>query len=141
MAEFVVNRDMFGRYCRIPTGTSGDMHTYKIVSRIDSNSYCDVPLTSTSKKILHNKIVPVLLVIHCGVDESDVQRVALSDCEIVPTDVSEVKHSEWKCSSVSMKTRNIMCRLCRRTETISNGRNNFDYCPNCGARMDGDWNE
>lgn len=88
--SFIVNEDMFGRYCRIPTGTSGDMHTYKIVSRIDSNSYCDVPLTSTSKKILHNKIVPVLLVIHCGVDESKVQRVALSDCEIIPSDVAEV---------------------------------------------------
>ena len=53
-------------------------------------------------------------------------------------DVAEVKHGEWHCSSVSMKTRNITCRHCRRTETISNGRENFDYCPNCGARMDGE---
>ena len=59
--------------------------------------------------------------------------------EDTPTaDVAEVKHSEWHCSSVSMKTRNITCRHCRRTETISNGRENFDYCPNCGARMDGE---
>ena len=54
MPEFLVNKDMFGRYCRIPTGTGGDMHIYKIVSRMDSNGYCDVPLTSTSEKTLHN---------------------------------------------------------------------------------------
>ena len=53
-------------------------------------------------------------------------------------DVAEVTHSEWYCSSVSMKTRNITCWNCRRTETISNGRENFNYCPNCGARMDGE---
>ena len=136
--SFVVNKDMFGRYCRIPTDTSGNMHVYKIVSRIKSNGYCDVPLTAQSKATFHNKIVPVLLVIHCGIDESKVQRVPLSDCEIIPADVAEVTHSEWHCSSVSMKTRNITCRHCRRTETISNGRENFDYCPNCGARMDGE---
>ena len=92
--SFVVNKDMFGRFCRIPTDISGKMHVYKIVSRIESNGYCDVPLTSTSKQTLHNQIVPVLLVIHCGVDESKVQRVALSDCEIIPAaDVALVQ--EW----------------------------------------------
>ena len=40
MVEFVVNKDMFGRYCRIPTGMNGDTHIYKSVSRIDSNGYC-----------------------------------------------------------------------------------------------------
>ena len=58
--------------------------------------------------------------------------------DVPAADVVEVKHSEWHCSSVSMKTRNITCRHCRRTETISNGRTNFDFCPNCGARMDGE---
>lgn len=143
MAEFVVNRDMFGRYCRIPTGTSGDMHTYKIVSRIDSNSYCDVPLTSTSKKILHNKIVPVLLVIHCGVDESDVQRVALSDCEIVPTDVAEVKHGNWiyhGCVSTyeGAKSGYSCSNCCIIFDEEFYENSIFNYCPNCGARMDGE---
>lgn len=80
----IVNEDMFGRYCRIPTGASGNMHVYKIVSRMESNGYCDVPLMVQSKETIHNQIVPVLLVIHCGIDESKVQRVALSDCEIIP---------------------------------------------------------
>lgn len=130
MAEFVVNRDMFGRYCRISTGTSGDIHTYKIVSRIDSNGYCDVPLTPSSKEIPHNKIVPVLLVIHCGIDESRVQRVALSDCEIVPTaDVAEVKHGRWK-KRGNKKT----CSCCKFI--YYSNKDTWNYCPNCGARMD-----
>lgn len=128
MPEFLVNKDMFGRYCRIPTGTSGDMHTYKIVSRIDSNGYCDMPLTAQSTKTLHTQIVPVLLVIHCGVDESKVQRVALSDCEIIPADVAEVKHGKW------MDNRNgtFTCSVC------GGKASKMDYCGNCGARMDGD---
>ena len=127
--SFVVNKDMFGRYCRIPTDTSGDMHVYKIVSRIDSNGYCDVPLTAQSTKTLHNQIVPVLLVIHCGVDESKVQRVALSDCEIIPADVAEVKHGKWTSNGLM----NPQCSLCRKYN-IEKSR----FCPNCGARMDGD---
>lgn len=34
---------------------------------------------------LHKDVVPVLLVIHCGIDETKVRRVALSDCEVQPT--------------------------------------------------------
>lgn len=132
MPEFLVNKDMFGRYCRIPTGMGGHMHTYKIVSRIDSNGYCDVPLTSTSEKTLHNQIVPVLLVIHCGVDESKVRRVALSDCEIVPADVAEVKHGEWKIVYQNEKATVYECSECNHL-TLGTS----DYCI-CGARMDGE---
>ena len=146
MPEFLVNKDMFGRYCRIPTGTGGDMHIYKIVSRIDSNGYCDVPLTSTSEKTLHNQIVPVLLVIHCGIDESKVRRVALSDCEIVPADVAEVKHGEW----IDLHDENVLyeqtykCSACGEWFVIEAGtpkENGYKYCPNCGARMDGEGDE
>lgn len=91
MSEFVFNDDMFGRYCRIKTDFSEDMHFYKIVSLFESNNYCNVPLRWNSGPTLHKDVVPVLLVIHCGIDETKVQRVALSDCEVQPTaDVVEV---------------------------------------------------
>lgn len=83
MSELNVNLDMFGMYCKIPTGFSRIPHIYKIVSRIDSNTYCDLPLgTCNTKETIHKEIVPVLLVIHCGIDETEVKRVALSDCEL-----------------------------------------------------------
>ena len=52
-------------------------------------------------------------------------------------DVVEVRHSYWQCSNVRMSSRDITCRYCHRTETISNGNEDFKYCPHCGAKMDG----
>ena len=51
-------------------------------------------------------------------------------------DVVEVRHSYWQCSNVRMSSRDITCRYCHRTETISNGEEDFEYCPHCGAKMD-----
>lgn len=52
-------------------------------------------------------------------------------------DMVEVRHSYWQCSNVRMSSRDITCRYCHRTETISNGEEDFEYCPHCGAKMDG----
>lgn len=92
MSQFTVNKDMFGRYCYIPTGTSGDMHIYKIVSQIESNFYCEAPLVVNSKETTHKNIVPVLLVIHSGIDETEVRKVALSDCKIISDNEPEIIH-------------------------------------------------
>lgn len=51
--------------------------------------------------------------------------------------VVEVRHSYWQCSNVRMSSRDTTCRYCHRTETISNGNEDFEYCPHCGAKMDG----
>lgn len=99
MSEFVVNEDMFGKYCKIPTGCSRAEHIYKIVKRIESNTYCDVPLYSgRTEEITHKDTVPVLLVIHCGVYESEVIRVPLAACKIcgVPDGWISVKDSTPK---------------------------------------------
>lgn len=86
MSKFVVNEDMFGKYCTIPTGCSKAEHIYKVVARIESNTYCDVPLLSGStKETTHESVIPVLLVIHCGIDESEVIRAPLAKCKICDT--------------------------------------------------------
>lgn len=83
MSKFAVNEDMFGKYCTIPTGCSRSEHIYKIVTRIESNTYCDIPLYSgQTEETTHKDVVPVLLVIHCGIDESEVIRVPLAKCKI-----------------------------------------------------------
>ena len=90
MSEFVVNGDMFGMYAKIPTGFSKEMHIYKIVSAFESNAYCNVPLlTIDTKETTHDKLDTVLNVIHCGIDESEVVRVALKDCEIIKKEPQE----------------------------------------------------
>lgn len=92
MGEFNVNTDMFGKYAVIPTGYSKEKHIYKVVSSFYSNSYCDVPIVYNSKPVPHDIIETrenpyglehCLNVIHCGIDETKVIRVALKDCKIV----------------------------------------------------------
>ena len=80
--SFSVQTDMFGEYCLVPTGCGKKKHIYKVVTRFRSNSYCEVPLVHDSKPVLHDGVVDVLNVIHCGIDETKVERVALSDVEL-----------------------------------------------------------
>lgn len=101
MADFMVNTDMFGMYVRIPTGYSREMHIYKVVSKYKTNSYCDVPIVHGSKPVPHEKefhdlsdLEDVLNVIHCGIDETEVIRVALKDCEIVTPTADVAPKSE-----------------------------------------------
>lgn len=45
------------------------------------------------------------------------------------TDVAEVKHGRWKGAGMG----DYYCSLCQ--EVVSGS--DFKYCPNCGAKMDG----
>lgn len=92
MGEFKVNAEMFGKYVIIPTGYSKEPHIYKVINSLYSNSYCDVPIVYGSEPVPHESVETVknpygleecLNVIHCGIDETKVVRVALKDCKIV----------------------------------------------------------
>lgn len=90
----LTGQDLFGRYANIAYGdkrygtVSGvqDYHIYKVIQRFKSNAYCDVPLTYQTEHncYIHDEIVDVVNVIHCGIDESEVIRVALKDIELIP---------------------------------------------------------
>lgn len=58
-------------------------------------------------------------------------------CKLVddePTaDVQEVQHGEWKNQEPGYRIADFMCSVCH-----SESDKLFDYCPDCGARMDGD---
>ena len=142
MSEFVVNDDMFGRYCEIETNFSRSLHIYKIVGLIESISYCDIPLTHQSEPICHKDIAPVLLVIHCGIDETRVQRVALSDCKVHPiANNVETKRGQWKINEYKNHL-HVVCSNCNKEFYVyKQGQYRIDrsnYCPYCGAKMDGE---
>ena len=84
---FVVNGDMFGRYVKIPhvLAEKGEKFVFKVVGRLQSNAYCNVPIggINSEYKIRGVGMVDVLHVIQCGVDETEVLTVALKDCEFV----------------------------------------------------------
>lgn len=51
-----------------------------------------------------------------------------------PTDVSPVRHGRWVCVDTDNE-QFFICNRCKRKEYWES-----KYCPNCGARMDGDDN-
>lgn len=77
--------DVFGRYVKIPTGYSKELHIYKVIQKLKSNYYCDVPLTYDSENNCHthSELTDVLNVIHCGCDENKVVRVAMKDVKFI----------------------------------------------------------
>lgn len=89
MSEFRVNGDGFGCYAHIKTDVPDRVHVYKVVNIINSNCYCDVPIRYDSEPYNHGGVVPVANVIHCGVDESKVIRVAVADCEKIEDKAAE----------------------------------------------------
>lgn len=138
MAEFKINKDLFGRYAKIPTGFIKEPHVYKIVTAFSSNAYCDTPLcTCKTKKTLHENITDVLNVVHCGIDESEIIRVALHDCEILPADVAPVRNGNWNEQYCSLCGGSYM-DYADADSNMAIGCPLPNYCPHCGARMDGD---
>ena len=88
---------------------------------------------------INNELIPLVKRLDlCHPKQKKGVLMAISKLKEAPTaDVVEVRHSYWQCSNVRMSSRDITCRYCHRTETINNGNEDFEYCPHCGAKMDG----
>lgn len=84
---FIVNGDMFGRYVKIPhiLADKGEKFVFKVVGKLQSNTYCSIPIgLGTKDEIIHKDgLVDCLRVIQCGIDETKVLTVALKDCEFI----------------------------------------------------------
>lgn len=83
MSEFTgwgrTNDIDFGDFVNFPYGS--EMHIWKVVGAFKSNKYMKPPYTSCSEEKIHaGGVVPVLNIIHCGIDETKVIRVKASDC-------------------------------------------------------------
>lgn len=71
----------FGDYVKYPYGMSKEMHIWKVVSSFQSNAYIKPPyMFNKEPKIQSGGVVPVLNIIHCGIDETQVITVRESDC-------------------------------------------------------------
>ena len=80
---FNVNKELFGKYALIQRRGESHRFIYKVVTLFESNFYCDVPIGYDTKPYIHEECIPVLNIICCGIDESQVIRVALKDCQII----------------------------------------------------------
>ena len=64
----------------------------------------------------------------------------IPDIDNAPTvDAVEVVHGRWEKASETMPI--YRCSVCKERNLFKNGYNVLsNYCPNCGAKMDGDGN-
>lgn len=62
-------------------------------------------------------------------------RIAIKDIKYLPTaDVVEIRHGKWIWKELYDEIGYILvCSACEESEGACE---RFDYCPNCGARMD-----
>lgn len=130
--NFHVNTDMFGQYAKIPTGRSGDLHIYKIITRFHSNWYCDVPIIGLGDSTLHEEVTDVLNVIHCGVDESKVIRVALKDCEIIENEETKELRKYRKIGTVEECREAVEKQKAKKCVIDSCPDHTHYKCPSCG---------
>ena len=67
-----------------------------------------------------------------------VEDIAVNAVELTPTaDVAEVRHGHWKYVDGDLGYSDLECSECRATTAFFDDER-FNYCPNCGAKMDGE---
>ena len=72
-------------------------------------------------------------------DAEGVEAVDVCDIDSLPAaDVAPVRHGEWEIVVGSNGKEYMVCTCCRVSQDLTGV---FAYCPNCGAKMDGELNE
>lgn len=72
-------------------------------------------------------------------DEDDLMIEINAEIDNVPTiDAVPVVHGEWKCTDDFYESG--LCSVCKweSDETYICSKQKYHYCPNCGAKMDGE---
>ena len=75
----------FGDYVIIEQkryGCDNEMYTHKVIGRLESNTYVDVPVQSPAKETYHNDMQKVVRCICCGVSETEVLKYRIEDVKI-----------------------------------------------------------
>lgn len=54
-----------------------------------------------------------------------------------PADVAPVRHGRWMRENNRVKSYIRICSECRKTAYFCGTGCSYNYCPNCGAKMDG----
>lgn len=72
----------FGDYAEIEMKRHvgpNEFYKHKVISRLRSNSWVDVPVQSPAENALHEQIEDVCLCICCGIDETVVRKYRVKD--------------------------------------------------------------
>lgn len=78
---------IFGDYCHIEQkrhGAPNEMYQHKVIGRLRSNTWVDVPVQSPATETMHGYITDVIACICCGVQEREVRYYRAGDCRPTP---------------------------------------------------------
>ena len=83
------------------------------------------------------------LIYNTHIEGSELEEAVNAICAIPAADVAPVRHGRWNEESPDYLDGDsvYVCSVCGETWTLIEGTpldNNMHYCPNCGAKMDGD---
>jgi len=141
-----MNDKLFGKCCYIDTPwIAGKKTVYRILaSGVESNTYCNVPVTGKTKPELHKDFEQIVYVVLDTLvsENSEILRFALKDVEITDDESKEVKCGEWQYHSnpfSHINPEDAYCSICGFW-VCTPETNNFDdynFCPYCGANMRG----
>lgn len=112
----------FGDYVLVEQfryGVPNEHYVHKVIGRIRSNCYADVPVKSPATTTLHNEVVDVVSCICCGVDETTVLRYRLSD-------VRPTRSEDYSWAKATMNTATTSRYA---LELLSALRNSINYRP------------
>jgi hypothetical protein len=73
----------FGDYCYIEQkrhGAPNEMYHHKVIGRLQSTAWVDVPVQSPASETNHGEMVDVIACVCCGVSERNVLRYRTIDC-------------------------------------------------------------
>ena len=76
----------FGDYVKIEQhryGAENEMYIHKVIGRLRSNTYVDVPVRHSATEVFHDEIVDVVRCVCCGVSETEVLKYRVSDVQKV----------------------------------------------------------
>ena len=152
MSEFTnygrKNHIDFGDYIQYQNGTSRILHIYKVVGALKSNTYQESPDWHGAKETIHDKVMPVLNVVHCGLDETKVIRVKESDCikfekEPVdyhnPSDIAEIEQLKGEIEDleedIDEAERESFEKIERMEELLKRSKIAIEYAPGAFANV------
>lgn len=72
----------FGDYCTIEMkrhGAPNEFYTHKVIGRLRSNTWVDVPVQSPATEEVHDEMEDVIRCVCCGVCETQVLKFRMSD--------------------------------------------------------------
>lgn len=82
----------FGDYCWIEQkrfGVPNEMYKHKVIGRLESNGWMDIPVSWDSKEVAHKYDSVVIAAVCCGVGERKIVRYREIDCKRSPTGSAE----------------------------------------------------